>query len=52
MTGPFVYVGIWTIKEGKVEDAKKFLTQRTELIETNEPRLIASTATSTRTPAR
>ena len=41
MTGPFVYVGNWTIKEGKVEDAKKLLAEHAEFVETNEPRLIA-----------
>jgi quinol monooxygenase YgiN len=41
MSQPFVYVGTWTIKPGKLEEAKKFLTEHADLIETNEPRLIA-----------
>lgn len=41
MTGTFVYVGNWTIKEGRVEDARKSLAEHTEFVETNEPRLIS-----------
>jgi hypothetical protein len=41
MSGPFIYVGTWTIKPGKVEAARKALAAHTELIEQNEPRLIA-----------
>ena len=41
MSQPFVYVGTWTIKPGKLEEAKKFLAEHAEFIETNEPRLIA-----------
>jgi len=41
MSGPFVYVGTWTIKEGKVGDAKRFLEEHTDLVEANEPRLIS-----------
>ena len=41
MTGPFIYVGTWTIKERKLEEAKKFLKEHADLIETNEPRLIS-----------
>ena len=37
----FVYVGTWTIKPGKFEDARKFLAEHADLVETNEPRLIA-----------
>jgi hypothetical protein len=41
MTGPFIYVGTWTIKEGRVDEAKKFLEEHADLIETNEPRFIS-----------
>ena len=41
MTAPFVYVGTWTIKEGKVEEARKALAEHVDLVEANEPRLIA-----------
>jgi hypothetical protein len=41
MSQPFVYVGTWTIKEGKEEEAKKFLSDHAAFIEANEPRLIA-----------
>jgi hypothetical protein len=41
MSQPFVYVGTWTIKEGKEEEAKKFLSEHAAFVEANEPRLIA-----------
>jgi hypothetical protein len=41
MSQPFAYVGTWTIKPGKTEEAKKFLSEHTAFIEANEPRMIA-----------
>jgi hypothetical protein len=41
MSQPFAYVGTWTIKPGKEEDAKTFLSEHTAFIEANEPRMIA-----------
>ena len=41
MSQPFVYVGTWTIKAGKEELAKEFLSEHAALIEKSEPRLIA-----------
>jgi hypothetical protein len=41
MSAPFAYVGTWTIKPGKQEAAKKFLTEHAAFIEENEPRMIA-----------
>jgi len=41
MSQPFVYVGTWTIKPGKAEEARKRLAEHADLIEANEPRLIA-----------
>ena len=41
MSQPFAYVGTWTVKLGKVEEAKKFLSEHAAFIEANEPRMIA-----------
>jgi len=41
MSAPFIYVGTWTIKPGKLEEARKALSRHVEFIEQNEPRLIA-----------
>ncbi len=41
MSGTFVYVGNWTIKEGRVGEARKYLSEHAEFIEANEPRLIS-----------
>jgi len=41
MSQPFVYVGTWTIKPGKLEEAKRWLAEHADFIETNEPRLFA-----------
>ena len=41
MSQPFVYVGTWTIKRGKLEEARKWLAEHADLIETNEARMIA-----------
>ena len=41
MSGPFIYVGTWTIKPGKLEVARKALAEHADFIETNEPRMIA-----------
>jgi quinol monooxygenase YgiN len=41
MGEPFVYVGSWTIKPGKFEEARKRLAEHAEFVETNEPRMIA-----------
>jgi quinol monooxygenase YgiN len=41
MTGPLIYVGTFTIKEGKLEEARKSLAELVDLVDTNEPRLIA-----------
>jgi hypothetical protein len=42
MSEPFIYIGTWTIKEGKLEEARKGLAEHCwELVEPNEPRLIA-----------
>ena len=41
MNQPFAYVGTWTVKPGKVEEAKKFLSEHAAFIEANEPRMIA-----------
>jgi hypothetical protein len=41
MSGPFIYVSTWTIKDGRLEETKKFLAEHANLVETNEPRLIS-----------
>jgi hypothetical protein len=42
MSEPFIYVGTWTIKPGKFEEARKSLAEHCwELVEPNEPRLVA-----------
>lgn len=41
MNDPFVYMGTWTIKPGKLEDAKRFLTEHSTFIEEREPRMLA-----------
>jgi len=41
MSTPFVYVGTWTIKPGKLEEARKYFAEHVDLVETNEPRMIA-----------
>jgi hypothetical protein len=41
MTGPFIWVGTYAIKPGKSDEAKQRLQELAELVEANEPRLIA-----------
>jgi quinol monooxygenase YgiN len=41
MSQPFIFVGTHKIKEGKLEEYKKQLSELVEVVETNEPRLIA-----------
>jgi len=41
MSQPFIYIGTNTIQKGKHEEAKKMVQEIVELVETNEPRLIA-----------
>jgi quinol monooxygenase YgiN len=41
MVGPLIYVGTYSIKPGKLEEARKRLAELVDFVETNEPRLIA-----------
>lgn len=41
MSQPFMYVGTHKIREGKLEAFRKMWPEHVELVETNEPRLIA-----------
>jgi quinol monooxygenase YgiN len=41
MSQPFIFVGTHKIKKGKLEEYKKLLPELVEVVETNEPRLIA-----------
>jgi len=41
MSGPFVYVGTWVLKEDKAKEGRKHLAEHCAVVEANEPRLIA-----------
>ncbi|MEX2555957.1 MAG: antibiotic biosynthesis monooxygenase [Actinomycetota bacterium] len=41
MTGPFIAVFTYTIKPGKLEEARKRCGELVDFVETNEPRMIA-----------
>lgn len=41
MSGPFIFIGTYTIKSGKLEETRKHLQEVVDLVETNEPRLIS-----------
>ncbi|HEX9710931.1 MAG TPA: nickel-binding protein [Actinomycetota bacterium] len=41
MTAPFIFIGTYSIKEGKAEEARNALGEHAEFVETNEPRLIS-----------
>ena len=41
MSEAFVYIGTWTIKPGKEEEARKRMAEIADFVETNEPRMIA-----------
>jgi hypothetical protein len=41
MSEPFVYVGTWTIKPGKFDEARKWMAEHAVVIEAHEPRMIA-----------
>ena len=41
MSGPLIYVGTYTIKPGKQEEARKRCAEVADFVETNEPRMIA-----------
>ena len=40
MAEPFVYIGTWTIKPGKEDEARKRMSEIADFVETNEPRMI------------
>ena len=41
MSGPLIYVGTYTVKQGDQEDARRRLAELVDFVETNEPRMIA-----------
>lgn len=41
MTGPFIYIGNYTIKPGQLDVARKRIADLVAFVETNEPRMIA-----------
>jgi hypothetical protein len=44
MAQPFVFIGTYSIKQGKVEEFKRYWRQFVDFIEESEPRLIAFNA--------
>jgi hypothetical protein len=44
MSEPFIVISTWRIKEGKLEDLKRFQREFAEIIQANEPQLIAFNA--------
>ena len=41
MSGPLIYIGTYTVRSGKREECKQRLGELVDLVETNEPRLMA-----------
>jgi quinol monooxygenase YgiN len=41
MSGPLIYLGTYTIKPGKQEEARKRCAELVDFVETNVPRMIA-----------
>jgi quinol monooxygenase YgiN len=41
MPAPFIYIGTYTVAEGRLDDARKSLAEHAEFVEANEPRLIS-----------
>ena len=41
MTGPFIYIGTYSIKPGQLDVARKRIADLVDFVETNEPRMIA-----------
>ena len=41
MTGPFIIAFTYTIKPGKLDEARKRIAELVDFVETNEPRMIA-----------
>jgi hypothetical protein len=44
MAQPFIFIGTYTIKEGKLDEFKRYWPQFVEFVEQSEPRLIAFNA--------
>ena len=40
MAGPFIFIAVSRIKQGKLEDFKQFYRELAEFVEANEPRMI------------
>jgi hypothetical protein len=41
MSEPFIYISTWRIKEGKLEDFKRFTREFVEIVKAKKPQLIA-----------
>jgi hypothetical protein len=51
MLRPFIHVGTYSIKPGKLEEARKRVAELVDFVETNEPRMIAFHCSSTKRAA-
>jgi hypothetical protein len=41
MSQPFIWIGVHKIKEGKLEEVKRYMRDLADLVQSNEPRLLA-----------
>lgn len=41
MSEPFIFIGTHRLKEGKLQDFEKSFAQLVEVVEANEPRMVA-----------
>ena len=44
MSGPFVYIGAFTIKSGRADEARQALRRLVAVVEANEPRVVSFNA--------
>ncbi|MFN2197083.1 MAG: putative quinol monooxygenase [Anaerolineales bacterium] len=44
MSGPFIIISTWGVKEGKLEALKRFQRELSEIVQTQEPQIIAFNA--------
>jgi hypothetical protein len=52
MSEPFIFIGTHSIREAKLQDLKQYEQELVALVEANEPRLMRSTSSSTKTAPR
>jgi len=41
MSQPFIWIGVHKIKEGKMEEMKRFMSDLVDLVQSSEPRMLA-----------